>query len=92
MKEGDLMCLCSCFGRFVLLVKQLLLSQLISAAIANTYDFVNSLTARAKDGVVEEAYFKTCIVFDAETGMGDSHFVLFLALQCYRLSCSILNV
>ena len=52
----------------MLLSKQLLLSQLINVTRISVSEFTNSLGISAADGA-REAYFKTSIVFDSDTGV-----------------------
>jgi len=60
-----------------LLSKQLLLSQLINVIRISVSEFTNSLGISAADGA-REAYFKTSIVFDSDTGIN----LLFAGFIC----------
>jgi len=80
VEDINVICLCSYFGRFVLLSKQLLLSQLIDVVCMSTSDFVNSLTV-SDTGGSREACFRTSIMLDSETGVN-------LCIICFS---SVLN-
>lgn len=77
-------CLSSYFSRFVLLSNQLLLSRLIDVARNSLSDFVDCLSMSTADGA-REAYFKTSVTFDSQTGMDLSVYTSVLCMCLHWL-------